>query len=87
MGVGEGVGRFQALPEESAVEYSRMGGESAEPSVYRREDDEVGGVGEVDETDEERAGAGAGAVFRGRHEVYSPSSLSRQVSASVYRND
>ena len=81
--VSDGNGRFVPLPEESAVEYSRFDGEQ---SVYRREEvgesDEVGEVGEVDAD-----GDGAGAVFRGRQSVRSPTSLSRQQSASVYRND
>lgn len=78
----DGNGRFVALAEESTVEYSRWDGE---PSVYRREEEseEVEAV----ELDGENPGAGSGAVFRGRQAVYSPTSISRQVSASVYRND
>ena len=78
----DGNGRFVALPEESTVEYSRWDGE---PSVYRREDEDESG--EVEAADGDNAGGGSGAVFRGRQGVYSPSSLSRQQSASVYHND
>ena len=83
--VSDGNGRFEALAEESTVEYSRFGGE---PSVYRREDgeqDDSEDVGAVEAM--EPYGENPGAAFYGRQAVYSPTSLSRQPSASVYRND
>ena len=83
--VNDGQGRFVALAEESTVEYSRWDGE---PSVYRREQEEDSEeVGAVEADDGDNPGAGPGAVFRGRQAVYSPTSLSRQQSASVYHND
>ena len=80
--VNDGNGRFEPLAEESTVEYSRWDG--GEQSVYRREQEEEE---EVEAVEGVEPGAGEGAAFGGRQNVYSPTSMSRQVSASVYRND